>query len=251
MDADGAVDALTELGLSTYAARTFIGLQQLGVASASDIAAVTDVPRSQVYGATDELESLGLVDVQAGSPQRYRSVDLDRAHEILRSRLEATTDRAFSYLESIQDEQEPSDGQEAIWTTEGTDSIAARVAALADDAGGRIFFATSQPRLVEGNVLDALVAADARGVDVIVVSADDEVRALVAETGISVEAVDRDDELEISIGRVFVADGSTVLLSVLPTAEIPHVEREAAFWSVDTGFAMIIAGLVREQFADA
>ncbi|MDZ7746687.1 MAG: helix-turn-helix domain-containing protein [Halobacteriales archaeon] len=251
MTADGAVEALTDLGLSTYAARTFIGLQQLGVAAASDIAAVTDVPRSQVYGATDELESLGLVDVQAGSPKRYRPVELDRARDILRARLETTTDRAFSYLESVQNEQEPTDGQEAIWTTEGTESIAARIATLAEDAAGRIFFATSQPRLIDDDLLDALVAADARGVDVLVVSADDEVRATAADAGLPVEAVDRDDELEISIGRVFVADGSTVLLSVLPTAEIPHVEREAAFWSVDTGFAMIIAGLVREQFADA
>ncbi|PSQ51926.1 hypothetical protein BRD20_08890 [Halobacteriales archaeon SW_8_65_20] len=154
--------------------------------------------------------------------------------ELLRSRLDARTDRAFSHLETVRDEQEPTDGQEAIWTTEGTDSITARIATLAGDAVERILFATRRPALVEA-VLDALVDARDRGVAVVVVSADDEVRAI--GTG-----------AEISVGRVFIADGSTVLLSVLPTAAIPHVTQEAAFWSVDTGFAMIIAALIREQF---
>lgn len=247
MDTERAVEALTELGLSTYAARTFIGIQRLGVASASDLAAVTDVPRSQVYGATDELESLGLVDMQADSPQRYRSVELEQARELLRSRLDARTDRAFSHLETVRDEQEPTDGQEAIWTTEGTDSITARIATLAGDAVERIFFTTRRPALVEA-VLDALVDARDRGVAVVVVSADDEVRAIAADAGVPTETVDDGTGAEISVGRVFIADGSTVLLSVLPTAAISHVTQEAAFWSVDTGFAMIIAALIREQF---
>ena len=95
MDDADAVEALTALGLSTYAARTFVGLQKLGVASASEVAGVTEVPRSQVYGATDELEALGLVDVQEGSPRRYRPVGVEEARELLYERLESTGDEAF------------------------------------------------------------------------------------------------------------------------------------------------------------
>ena len=90
MDDADAANALTELGLSTYAARTFVGLQKIGVASASQVAGVTEVPRSQVYGATDELEELGLIDVQEGSPTRYRAVPVDEARDLLYDRLQST-----------------------------------------------------------------------------------------------------------------------------------------------------------------
>lgn len=249
MDDADAVDALTTLGLTRYAAETFIGLQKLGVASASEVAGVTDVPRSQVYGATDELEERGLVDVQEGSPRRYRPVAIDEARELLYSRLEATGDAAFDYLADVRDQRAGAEeGREAIWTTEGRANVTARVTSLVGDAGGEVLFATSEPSLLEGEVLDALATAAGGGVAVVVASADAEVREVASAGGLDVEAVDDDAEADISVGRLLLVDGDTVLLSVLPTPEMPHVAEESAFWSAGTGFATILSGLVREQF---
>ncbi|MFC7176504.1 TrmB family transcriptional regulator [Halosegnis marinus] len=247
-DAD-AVEALSALGLSTYAARTFVGLQKLGVASASDVAGVADVPRSQVYGATDELESLGLVDVRDGSPRRYRPVPVREARDLLYERLRATGDEAFEYLESVRGQRaDDEEGHDAIWTTEGRANVAARVSSLVDGADGRVLFATGDPSLFDGAVADALAAADERGVTVTLVSADPAVREAGRAAGLSVKRVPDDAAPELSIGRVLVADDDTVLFSVLPRADVAATDAESAFWTEGTGFAVLLARLIGEQF---
>ncbi|TKX53423.1 TrmB family transcriptional regulator [Halorubrum sp. SP3] len=245
-DADAA-DALTELGLSAYAARTFVGLQKIGVASAGEVAQVTEVPRSQVYGATDELEELGLIDVQDGSPTRYRAVPVDEARDLLYDRLRSTTDEAFDHLETVRGQHAPSDDREAIWTTEGRENVAARITSLVADAERQVLFATSVPALLNGDVADALVEAANDGVGVTVASADAAVREAAVEAGLS--AVDVEDAApELSVGRVLLVDGDTVLLSVQPTEEMPTVADESAFWSEGTGFARVLAAVIRQAF---
>jgi sugar-specific transcriptional regulator TrmB len=248
MDDADAANALTELGLSTYAARTFVGLQKIGVASASEVAEVTDVPRSQVYGAMGELEAFGLADVQEGSPKRYRPVEVEEAQELLYERLRSTADDAFDYLQEVQGEHAGEESREAIWTTEGQESITARVTSLAASAGDELLYATGELALIEGAVADALAAAAAEGADVTVVSADEQVRAAAAAAGLEVMAVEDEEGNEISVGRVLLVDADTVLLSVLPDADIARSGRESAFWSDGTGFATLLAGLVRDQF---
>ena len=247
MDDGDAAAALTELGLSTYAARTFVGLQKLGVASASEVAQVADVPRSQVYGAADELEELGLIDVQEGSPTRYRPVDIDEARELLYDRLKSTTEGAFDHLETVRGQQAPTDDREAIWTTEGRESVTARVTSLVTGADEQVLFATSNPALLAGDVADALAAADAAGVDVVVVSADAEVREAATAAGLTAIEVS-DPTPELSVGRVLLVDDNTVLLSVQPTAEMQSVAGESAFWSDGTGFARVLASVIRQAF---
>ncbi|MFD1526603.1 TrmB family transcriptional regulator, partial [Halolamina salina] len=176
MDDADAANALTELGLSTYAARTFVGLQKIGVASASEVAQVTDVPRSQVYGATDELEEMGLIDVQEGSPTRYRAVPVDEARELLYDRLRSSADAAFDHLEAVRGQHTSSDDREAIWTTEGRENVTARITSLVAGADREVLFATSNPALLTDDVADALVEAAEAGVDVTVASADAAVR---------------------------------------------------------------------------
>jgi len=247
MDDGDAAAGLTELGLSTYAARTFVGLQKLGVASASEIAQVADVPRSQVYGAADELEELGLIDVQEGSPTRYRPVEIDEARELLYDRLRSTTEAAFDHLETVRGQQAPTDHREAIWTTEGRENVAARVTSLVAGAEEQVLFATSHSALLSGDVADALADADAAGVDVIVASVDAAVREAAREAGLSAVEVS-DATPELSVGRVLLVDDDTVLLSVQPTAEMQSVAGESAFWSDGTGFARVLAAVIRQAF---
>jgi sugar-specific transcriptional regulator TrmB len=251
-----AVDGLTELGLSTYAARTFVGLQKLGVASASEVAEVVDVPRSQVYGATDELEELGLVDVQESSPKRYRAVEVSEARDLLFGRLESHGEAAFEYLDSVRGERATTEEtSEAIWTTDGRANVTRRVTSLVGEAEDSVVFATSDPGLLDGAVLDALTAREAEGVAVVVASAVPAVRDLAVDAG--VEAVAVEDDTTVNVGRVLVTDDDTVLLSVAgptdgaaPAADSPAADAdgESAFWTAGTGFASVLARLVRDQF---
>jgi len=247
-DEGGAVEALTDLGLSAYAAETFVGLQKLGVGSASEVAQVTDVPRSQVYGATDELEDLGLVDVHEGSPRRYRPVAVEEARDLLFDRLHASGEAAFEYVESVRGQQTtPEERQEAIWTTQGRDNVATRVTSLVEDADERVLFATGEPALLEGEVLETLRAAAER-VAVVVASADGAVRAVAADAGLETVGAAPQESSDVLVGRVLVADDDTMLLSVLPATDVTAVDSEAAFWSDGTGFASVLTPLIRDQF---
>ena len=63
-----AIEQLERFGLSTYAARTFVALVMLGTGTAKDVSRVSEVPRTRVYDAIEELQGVGLVDVQQASP---------------------------------------------------------------------------------------------------------------------------------------------------------------------------------------
>jgi sugar-specific transcriptional regulator TrmB len=249
---DDAVEALKRFGLSTYEARVFVALQKLEVGSASEIAEITDVPRSQVYGATDELEARGLIDVQQGTPTRYRPVGIEEARERLYEGLRATGDAAFAYIEGVRGEHADREERgEAIWTVEGAENVVARCASLVGDADADILYATGDPGAL-GPLGDAFRRALDRGVSVTVASAEQPVLDAAHEAidGVDTRAVPQDRDPGVSTGRVLLADRDTVLLSVRPTEAMPHVSEETAFWSTETGFAMLLVAILREWFGD-
>lgn len=77
-----AIEQLEALGLSAYAARTFVGLVELEAATAKSVSEVVDVPRTRVYDAVGELSELGLVSVEETTPKRFRSVPAATACEV-------------------------------------------------------------------------------------------------------------------------------------------------------------------------
>jgi len=86
------------------------------------------VPRSQVYGAADDLEDRGLLDVQQTTPKRYRAVSLEGAREQLRREFEREQEQAFDALAEIEpDFADGDEPQETIWTVRGREGIDARI----------------------------------------------------------------------------------------------------------------------------
>ena len=74
-----AIEQLEQFGLSAYAARTFVALASLGTGTAREVSRVSEVPRTQVYDAVDELHDRGLVDVRNASPKEFWGVSGDTA----------------------------------------------------------------------------------------------------------------------------------------------------------------------------
>ena len=245
-----AVEGLTQLGLSAYEAKVFVGLHKLGTGSAGDVAEVTDVPRSQVYGATEGLEDIGLIDVQEGTPTVYRPIPVAEARHLLFDRMKDAGDAAFDYVESVSgDCADDGDGGESVWRTDHRENVAQRAATMIRDATDRVTYGAAGPDRLESDVLDALGDAARRGVAVRVGSADPAVREAAAEAGIETVAVGTATTPDLSNGRVVTVDDDSVLLSVLP-GSMPHISHETAFWSSDTAFARILVTLIGEWFAE-
>jgi sugar-specific transcriptional regulator TrmB len=248
-DHDEAVAALKRLGLSSYEAQVFIALQRLDTATVRDIDRMTEVPRSQIYGAAEDLAERGLVDIQQSNPIQYRAVELDEARTRLRKRLDREEERAFDYLESARNEfVTESESQEDIWTVQGRDTIDDRVITLIDAADGRVIVGARELSGLDGTIADALTTASERGIEVTVVSADETVRERFEDVaGVAVRsAPDAPDDQRS--GRVLVVDTDTVLISVLGGQELPGVRHEAAIWSSQTGFAAVLVQLLDVWF---
>ncbi|QDX41208.1 TrmB family transcriptional regulator [Salarchaeum sp. JOR-1] len=245
MNESAAVDALARLGLSTYEARVFVALQRLGTGTASDVAEVADVPRSQVYGAAEDLEHAGLLEVQQTTPRRYRPVSLDAARDHLRERFEDDRDRAFDYIESVQGELADGDeNREAIWTVTGTDAVTDRIADAVEDADDRVLFGTGNVAFFPDAVRDALVDAADRGVAVQIVSEDDAVIAAASDAGLETSGLTTPMEPAPPSSRVALVDGNTIVLGV------HDGETETAMWSANSRFASVLTESLETWFAN-
>ena len=246
-DHDDAVAALQRLGLSNYEAQVFIALQRVDSGTVRDVAQLTEVPRSQVYGAAEDLAERGLIDIQQSNPIQYRAVGIEEARTRLRERLEREEERAFEYIETARSKRTAeAETQEDIWTVRGRDTIADRVKQLVAGADDRVVHGIRAPSMLDNGVLDALLAAADRGVDVTVLSANEAVRDRIADSpDVTVRAAPDAPEDQRS-GRVLVVDADTLLLSVHGGPDLEG--HEAAIWSAETGFAAVLVSMLDVWF---
>lgn len=251
MDDEAAVAGLERLGLTSYEARVFLALQKLGAGTASEVAEVADVPRSQVYGAADRLDERGLVETRQSTPTAYRPVSLEQARTRLLDELQETGTRTFEYLETVSESREADEQTEAIWLVDGEAAISSRTLELAEAAEARILFGTDQPAHLADPFGSALEAAADRGVDVVVASAESAVRDRAADlAGVEPYHVPDDANPDVSVGRVLLVDGRTILMSVFASTDVGGDSDEVAFWSADSAFAAVLVELIQEVFLE-
>lgn len=239
-DETEAVDALERLGLSNYEAKVFIALQTLGTGTARDVYRVSEIPRSQVYGAAENLAEQGLVEIQHSTPMQYRPVSLAEAEELLEERFEHERTQAFDYLESVHERHEPGgEEREDIWSVSGAEHVSDRIEHLIRRAERRIVFGAGSTKQVTPVLEDALADAESRGIEVAIVSENPEVRTLFEDEPVGVYA-SPDNLRNERAARMLVVDDRAVLLSVRGDGD----DREAAFWSESSGFATVLVEIL-------
>jgi sugar-specific transcriptional regulator TrmB len=250
MDDEAAVDGLKQLGLTTYEARVFLGLQKLGTGTAASVTDVVDVPRSQVYGAAERLEERGLVETQQSTPTQYRPVSLERARSRLLDQLERTGTETFDYLDEVRDSaHEDQEESEAIWLVRGSGAIASRVAALAEEATSSITYGAPGADQLEDDVVAALQAASEAGIEVVVASENAAVQATVEEvSGVTGYPIPQERTPDVDTGRFMLVDDRTLLLSVCASAAGGEGTEEVAFWSANSTFAAVLVEVIEEWF---
>ncbi len=252
MDDEGAIAGLKRLGLTAYEARVFLALQKLGTGTANEISDVVDVPRSQVYGAAENLEERGLLEIQQSTPTVYRPVSLERARTRLLDQLAETGAETFDYLDTVQETEAPEEPQsESLWLVRGADAVSSRAVELTDDADEHVFYAASEVAMLDDSLVETFARAAERGVSVVVASANPAVRQAVDErfqTGaIATCPIPPDRDPDVAGARVLLADDETMLLSVHSPTGGEDTE-EVAFWSSGSTFATVLGGFLQEWF---
>lgn len=248
MDDGDAIEGLKRLGLTTYEARVFLALQKLGSGTASEVSDLSDVPRSQVYGAAENLEERGLVESQQSRPTVFRPVSLERARTRLLDQLAETGAETFDYLETVEETETTEDKRsEAIWHVHGTEAVSSRAVELITGADSRVLYAASEVWMLDESVVDALETASADGVSVVVASSNPEVLTAVGDRFEAV-TIPHDRDPDVGCIRVVLADDETMLLGVHSAGGVADETDEVAFWSSESTFAAVLGGFLREWF---
>lgn len=235
MSTQDAVSALKRLGLPSYQARVFVALQQLGEGTAEDVSDVSDVPRSQVYGAADDLAERGLVEIIESSPKQYRPVSLAAARDHLTERLEQEQERAFENLEALRASPPASTGGEGVATLRGQRPIDDRIVELVGRATAHLVLVAPASDSLSQRVAVALREAADEGVAVTVVTAETGVEHRFVDDPIRVVVMGADNPADFA-GRALMVDDATVLLAVATDDG-----DEEAMWTGDTSIGRILA----------
>lgn len=237
-----AVEQLEAFGLSAYAARTFVALVGLGTGTAKDVSRVSEVPRTRVYDAIDELQGRGLVDVQQSSPKEFWSISPETAG----GKFEREMDHRTSVLRTALGEVEPeqrSEEQRGVWTVDGRAAVADRVVEFVDGADDEIVYMTVEELLTD-DVVDALGAAAERGVTIHLGGVSPAVQDRVRD---EVPGANLFESLwvwtDTPAGRLAMIDGTRTLVSVLVngTDAAPTEPRdETAIWGVGGTNSLVV-----------
>jgi hypothetical protein len=249
-----AVRTLRSFELTEYEAKCFVALTRLREGTAKEVSEVADVPRARIYDSMDTLQDRGLVSVQESKPRRFRAVSPRESMELLEQECRSRLDHLGTVLPRL-GSPERSSGAGEVWTMEGETAVAERLATLVGEADEEVLLAVAVDALLGEDLFDALVDAVDRGVDVVVGSPDESIRARLREAlgdGEVVETWTWWESVPIEAGAVtsvLMADGTSLLVSADATTDLPGVRKHRAVWT-DSSEAPVV-GLMRPLIASA
>ncbi|RAW45653.1 TrmB family transcriptional regulator [Halorubrum sp. 48-1-W] len=227
-----AVEQLEQFGLSAYAARTFVALVSLEAGTAKDVSEVSDVPRTRVYDAIDELHGRGLVDVRHSSPKEFWAISAETASR----KFEREMSHRVSVLTTALDDIEPTrrtEEQRGVWTVDEREAVTDRVTEIIGDADDEIVYMTVE-ELLDEDVIDALRSAVDRGVRIRLGGVSSDVRDRIRE---EVPEAETFDSIwlwsDTPAGRLMMVDETRALVSVLvddEDADPTDLPSETAIW---------------------
>lgn len=236
-----AIEQLKALGLSAYAARTFVALVSLGEGSAQDVSEVVDVPRTRVYDAADELHDHGLIDVKQSNPKRYWAISTETAGRHFEQEYEHRVTTLTAALERLETANQTTE-QGGVWTVTGRETVTERVVDFISTADDEIVFMTASEVLTE-EVAESLSRASDRGVSI-------RLAEMSQPTENCLEQKVPDAQLFESLwnwsdtpaGRLLMVDEEETLVSVLVDDDEHSSEprEETAIWGVGQANSLVV-----------
>ncbi|MFT4923716.1 MAG: sugar-specific transcriptional regulator TrmB [Haloarculaceae archaeon] len=236
-----AIEQLIELGLSTYAARTYVALVRLGEGTAEDVSAVAEVPRTRVYDAAEELHEQGLVDIQQSTPQRFWPVSAETTGRLFQRAYSRRVDLLRDALDEVEPRARP-DEQRGVWTVTGRETVSERLIAFVETATDEIVFMTVEELLTD-DLVEALRTASDRGVTIRLAGLSPSVEEVLQD---EIPATDLFESLwswsDTPAGRLVMVDQTQTLVSVLveDDAGPPEPRDETAIWGTGETNSLVV-----------
>jgi sugar-specific transcriptional regulator TrmB len=240
------MDALKGIGLNLYERRLWVSLLAKGVATAGELSAVANVPRSRSYDVLQTLADKGFVIVQTSKPLKYVAVPpkeaLDKAKMSIETELTQRLERIDKLKSSSLIEELDSIHQQSLQiisledmtgALKGKYSVLQQMDSMLRDANSRIDILTTSAGLNEltNNHLSLFKKLKEKGVQIkIAVNADE--RASDAIKTLSGVADLRDissSAVPIS-GNMYVVDGKQFSMGLSDPEQV-HTSQYMMFWT--------------------
>jgi len=239
---EAAVEQLEHFGLSTYAAKTFVALASLESGTAREISQVSDVPRTRVYDATEELHEHGLIDVHQTTPKEFWSI----SSETMNRSFEQEFRQRATILRTALAEIEPAERrneQHGVWTVNGADAVTTRVLEFFDLAEDEIVYMTVKELLTD-EIIEGLSNACDRGVSIYLAGVSDDVQGEIAA---AIPEAKLFESLwmwsDTPAGRLMMVDGQRTLASALvnePDDAPTDPPSETAIWGMGESNSLVV-----------
>ncbi|WP_293032740.1 TrmB family transcriptional regulator [Natronococcus sp.] len=227
-----AIEQLERFGLSGYAARTFVALASLGTGTARDVSQVSEVPRTRVYDAVDELHEWGLVDVQQSSPKEFWVISAETASRRFERDFQHRTDTLRTALSELEPAEQRVE-QRGVWTTGGQKAVTDRVLEFFAAAEEEIIYMTVEDLLTD-ELIDGLSEAADRDVSIKLAGVSPDVQEHIQD---EIPDATMFESLwvwsDTSAGRLMMIDGRKTLVSALVNgveASVSDPRSETAIW---------------------
>lgn len=234
-DADAearAIEALQSLGCREYEAKCYVALTRLSTGTAKDISQVTDIPRTRVYDAMEDLLEKGLVEVHYSTPKRYRAVPIEDAVAWFRHRYESHLDQFEGSVASLSQAHPDASGSDLeVWSIAGLEAILVRANNLVQSADREVLFYLTAGDRFDREVLQLLEATELQGTTATVAVPSPAVREFVTEhledasattveVDVPVATINEDAETAQPLSMLL-GDGESLLLRTSPP-ELGH-----------------------------
>ena len=237
-----AVEQLKSLGLSTYAARTFVALVTLGEATAQDVSDLADVPRTRVYDAADELRERGLVDVKRSNPKQFWAISSETTGRHFEREYEHRVSTLTDALDRLDDANRSTE-QRGVWTVTGREAVTDRVIDFISAADDEVVYVTVGELLTD-EIGEALSRASDEGVSIRLADMSESIED---QFGRDVPAAQPFESLwdwsDTPAGRLLMVDQEKTLVSVLVDGKgeyPPEPRDETAIWGVGSTNSLVV-----------
>lgn len=238
------MDALKAIGLNLYERKLWVALLSKGVATAGELADLSNVPRSRCYDVLESLADKGFVIIQPSKPMRYVAIKPKDALENAKKRLQEKAQEMIRRIENLQRSEvvkeleriykegikhvKPEDISGAL---RGRDTFYDRIGELISKAKKEVTMITTEQGLKElyEKYARALQRASKAGVDIRILAPVNEENLGIAKELAKFARI-RSVAPGHPITRACVVDGEHFLIGLTDDSETKPGE-EIAFWA--------------------
>ncbi|OGI15804.1 hypothetical protein A3K63_00335 [Candidatus Micrarchaeota archaeon RBG_16_49_10] len=240
------MDALKGIGLNLYERRLWVALLAKGVATAGELSAVANVPRSRSYDVLQTLADKGFVIVQTSKPLRYVGVAPKEALEKSKKTLEMDLTERITRIEKLQVsslvEELESIHQQSLQiismedmtgALKGKYSVLQQMDSMLRDASSTISIVTTPNGLNEltNNHLSILKKMKEKGVNIkIAVNANDKCGDAIKTLSGVAEIKDISSSSSPIFGNFYVIDDKQLSMGLSDPEQV-HTSQYMMFWT--------------------